>query len=343
MKNKKAERYSIRTIANYICFIVAWLLWAFNVMNRDRVIYEAIYLGCLPEHEPLFILLCDVFNKMGLSYQQFYFLVFTVCALMLLDFVKRKTDYWGLFWLLLIAYPLPFLITIVRNAIAICIVLYGIKYLESNKVGNAFKYLLLVLIGTGIHYSTIIFSVFVLAITRKKKTLLWFSVAVGLGMVLVSCTNVVHTLLDLITDAEKVLVWFEGKPSWGIVISVVVHLYTYIIFRIGYSRLKNAYDDEGKKRYLNLVYNINSISFMYIGLYGYNMQFLGRIYMVTVLLNYTVIIEVLKNKCVKWDIWEKAVYILAVVAQIFIWTFGLYRLSYFELFGYLFQNCLLKF
>lgn len=329
----------LRRLLNHILPLFVWIMFAFNLQNRDRIVYELIYQGNYQYHEPLFMLLCKIFNKIGFSYQQFYFTVASFCIILIYYFLKKNAKNAWLFWVMFIFYPLPIFITVLRSSILICCVLYSLKYLDSENNYNILKYIVIIIILSGIHYSAILYLPFIFAKVKNKKALLIYCIFFSFLGVFISYTGIIEKIVLYFANSPKIVKWFSQRGGWGVVLSFILHIYTYFIFLFSYKKLHNAAIK--KRTFLEIAYNINSISFIYFVLYMFNSQFLGRIYMLIVILNYVIIAETFTNKNIIWLKKEKNLYIFLVAGQIIFWTAVLYRKDYIELFGYLFQNLLL--
>lgn len=328
-----------RQLLNCLLLLLVWIIFAFNVLNRDRMVYELIYCGMYENHEPLFLYLCRLFYHAGFSYQQFYFIIASFCILLLCCFLREYVKRSWIFWLIFIFYPLPLSITVVRSTIVMCLVLYGLKYIESEKRIDVLKFLLIILLACGIHYSAIIYLLFIFAKTKKKNILLVSLILLSMLGVLATYTGLIEKIAKCFIDSPKVLTWFQYRVGWGFVLSFILHMYTYFVFLLGYWKLRRVSANDNN--IIKVIYNINSISFLYFIIYIFSTQFLGRIYMVTVVLNYVIISEVIGSKNIAWRNMEKNIYITLVIIQVLLWTIILYGKDYLELFGYLFQNQLL--
>ena len=87
---------------------------------------------------------------------QFYFIITTLIIFLLVhSTVKKYSNYYTLSFLIFLSFPLFFAnsLTIIRQFIAMSVIFYSVKYILYER--NFFKFLFLVVLASGFHYSAV--------------------------------------------------------------------------------------------------------------------------------------------------------------------------------------------
>lgn len=297
----------------YFLLLSMWLLYALNTSIVDRIVYEQIYFGIYPNHEIVFMLLCNFFRELGLSYQHF----FTILATMNLLLLYKTLNFYStnIFPVLALFFIYPFMGVVVtlRFSCALMLALYATTILaEQLNLTSMIKYCAFILLASMFHYSAIFYLVFLFA--RLKKYSIFVTILILLFSLLCGYSNLPTIIINSIfTFSPKVTNWFrfENKANLGVLVPIILHIISFIIFIIGYKVLNLKYKTDifikncntvknihMKQKHLDLIYNINILSFFLVILYIYNINFFSRTYSAILILNYTVFANVLSEKVI---------------------------------------------
>lgn len=173
-------RFQSSSIIFRFIFLVAWGLMAGNYYNADYDNYLYKYeMGMDLSIDIGFGFLCHIFHKLGFNYIWFKAIVSFICLCLIFYSIsklsKKKSFYASIFLL----YPFLIDITQFRNFIAYSIIYYALLNLFSNSKLSIVKYVILIIIASSIHTTSIFYMIFVFAKARIK---IWH-ILVGLYVV----------------------------------------------------------------------------------------------------------------------------------------------------------------
>lgn len=156
-----------------IIFLVMWVIAVFNYSNADYESYRLIYDYYIPNGTGLSVMpdigyyaLCVIGHYFGLTYQSFRGIYITFALLIFIKgfsyFAKNKKNIYILYLIF------PFLMEVVqyRFFMAVSIMLYALPYL---KEGHYKKFIILIILAASLHFSAIIYLLFLLCMIEEKK------------------------------------------------------------------------------------------------------------------------------------------------------------------------------
>ncbi|MBZ4656143.1 MAG: hypothetical protein JG759_691 [Thermoanaerobacter sp.] len=320
-----------------------WVLYGWNTGNADYINYNVAYYhnAISPinyNKEIAFQLLCKLFNKFGLDYNQFLVIISITGLVLITSTIRRYTK--NVAFVLAMYFIFPFMLDVVqvRNFLAMAIVVFGLRFLIEKKKWGKVKYIILVLLASTFHYSALFYFIFLLKEVQSTKKLVYFSLFTTSICVVNSYTELIPTLAAKIAPNAKVYAWFTNRMNLGIFIALFVHAVTFLLVNYAYKRIKNAqikYLHENsinsEKKYsnksflkpnlvefkpfninmnfVNFAYKVNIISSLVFPLYVFNMIFF-RLYRNIFIINYILFSLSLFN--VRYDKREKFLYGLLV-------------------------------
>lgn len=170
-------------IVSFFVFILMFLLFGWNYWNGDYDAYENLYNNALAEfaiggYERGYTSLMSFFSIIGFDFQQFFITVALFSLLLLFNFIVRYSKYPAIFSCIFFCFFFPLDYVILRNFIALTIVLQGLIF-----VINQYKYSLwifgaFVFIASLFHSTAIFYMVLIPFLNRKNICLSTFLLCV---------------------------------------------------------------------------------------------------------------------------------------------------------------------
>ena len=282
-------------ILQYICIYIIFVL---NSWSEDDLSYRRIYSGYYgSSHEPGFDLLCQVCFKKGIPYETFRIVYVSIAiVLLLIALDKAFKDAGNRAYSLIFLYPLLPLVELLRNFMAIAIVIGGILWYFSRKeekIIDKIIYIFIIFLGATLHYSVLFF--LILLLTNEKKPMKRTYVEIMLlstASIVICILPIFSMLIRVFFSSEKVLSWFDSanRIGLGVILVLAFHLFSFGIYDYIYrtyflNTKKNQKIVGDVKKISKKMYSLNVYSFALLGLYTFNMEFFTRLYIVILLLN----------------------------------------------------------
>lgn len=171
-----------------VCFFIMIFINGLNTGNPDYT--EGYYLKYMDlsknYYEPGFRLLNIIGRTAGMNFFWFRFLLVTATLLLLRNSVRKYSRTPLIVTTLYMIYPFFIECIQIRNALAVSIVIFGIRYLNEKNRKGAFKFLLTVLIATTIHKTSAIYLFLIFAYCKGMRKMFIISI---------SCFMVIYTIL----------------------------------------------------------------------------------------------------------------------------------------------------
>ena len=233
-----------------------WVLYGWNTGNADYMNYNiAYYYNAVSNinwsKEVGFQLLCKLFYKFGLQYNQFLVIISIIGLLLITSTVRRYTK--NVAFILATYFIFPFMLDVVqvRNFMAMAIVVFALRFLIERKKWGEVKYIILVMFASTIHYIALFYFLFLLTKVRNTKRLIYFSLAAASIGVVISYTNLIPKIVTVITPSAKVHLWFTARMNLGIIVILLVYAGTLFLVYYAYKRIKNAEIQYSEKNIVN--------------------------------------------------------------------------------------------
>ena len=153
-----------------ITFLFAWILIAGNYQNADYGQYVQRYgwgKDILVDFG--FSFLCQFFLNFGFEYQGFKAVVSFICLLMIFRSINKLSPYSSFGAALFLLFPFVIDVTQFRNFIAYSIVFYAIPFLFHEGRNNVIKYVIIVLLASSIHATSLFYLLFVFSKIKLNK------------------------------------------------------------------------------------------------------------------------------------------------------------------------------
>lgn len=261
--------------------------------SGDNETYEYYYNAVdYKSYDYIWGFLMNCGNFIGLNFYQFKAVIIMIAIFLIFYALKDETT--NLYYVVLM-YTISFVFIdsqVLRNFLSMSILLFSIRYLENIEYKrNILKYLICIIIATGIHKAFIIYAVLLIMMKFKNKQSLKKIIGiVGIFLLVITFINgkipFLDSLLKYIDLGEKSSV-FTTKTKFGAIPVILLHLYMILIIKALCSRIKNRYTDKQLEFY-ELVYFIDICMISLLPLVLINLNFY-RLLKNIVLLNYAVL------------------------------------------------------
>lgn len=268
-------------LKGFIFVFCIWILSALNYANPDMENYKNLYLVIgqgirVKSIESGFCLFMAVTNKIGLSYNEFIFIYFTIAILIFIRalsfFEKNLRFVLGLY----IIFPLFLDIVQIRNFMAMSIVLFSLRYLMKNNFLNIVLYVIGILIASTFHSIALCYLVFLFFIKREKKGVFILLIAIGIMVLLLMFPEVLKNAIHI----EKAKRYMENflygtQLHTKILFALYFLFYAYILKLLSNNTSNVIRGSEYSK--VTLVYKISKVMFIFLPILFFDVDFF-RIY-----------------------------------------------------------------
>ncbi len=274
-------------------FFIIWVLFVFNTDNADMPGYKVIYTG-VDRQEAGFTLWRSFFYDHGVSFERFWFWTYSIALLIIFIAIGKlfkERDNASLS--LMMIFPLPSMVIIIRNTMGIAIVLAALVwYLNSDtkRLRNRVIYAAMIIFAATLHNTTLFFLLFLFVkdeLPSSKKIMRMIEIVI-ISIIILNIPLTVDLFFALIQTKSKIG-WFSesNRIGLGFFIVLLLHVIEFLIVSFSY-RCRNAsseFVDRSESMIENKMYSINVLSMFLIGFYTYNMLFFSRIFCVVIMLN----------------------------------------------------------
>lgn len=260
--------------------------------SGDNITYEKHYNSTGYEaYDWLWGILINCGKIIGLDFYQFKAVIVIISIIIMYSSLKDETTNFNFITFM---YLISFVFMdsqVLRNFIAMCILMYSIKYLKnfSNKK-NILKFIICLIIATGIHAAFIIYSIFLLILVKEKKGFRKIIATIGFLMLIITIISgnvpFLNSLLNVFNFGEKNSSFITRTKFGGIPV-IILHLFSLLIIKKLCYRVKEKYSDNQMKL-LDTVYFIDiclvsCLPFVMLSIHFY------RLIKNVVILNYAVL------------------------------------------------------
>lgn len=266
-------------ILYWAMIIFMWLIFSFNTGAPDTGTYEWLYYDRVPgAFEPIFTAIMDACRILHFPFIGFRMVIATLILWLLNLTFASIADYKTMAMAMYMISPFPWQVSGIRAALACAVLMYAMSIFARNPKRNTDKYILLVLIATLVHYSSILFLIMVLARkeTNKNRMILFGTIAL-LGTMIVLRSDVLLQIVSKFTTREKILAWLsggagkEGFPNWKGFAAELIILFGNILLSL-FSRKIVARNKKGniEAAISKTIYDLNIITILFIPLLRLN-------------------------------------------------------------------------
>jgi len=289
---------------SFLLLFFMWILYWANTMNPDYVNYTNVYneiqsgasVFDKSNYEIGYRLIIQAAVLLGINYET-YLAILTICSFLLIhSTVKKYCQNYNYIYLLYFIFPFFLDVVQIRNFIIMAIFIYASKYLYDYSIKSKLKYIILILLASTIHLAAMFYLPMVI-IGRNRKYLI-HSVAL---LSILSCVFIVinnkqipyiNELAISMSSNEKIYNWLQINTNWGFLqswflqtASFLMMLYSRLMLKRKFPESIEHYKANKAVVFVELVYLINLMSFIYFPLYIFASTF-ARLMRNLLLLNY---------------------------------------------------------
>lgn len=233
-------------IVFYMIFVLLIILLGGNTDNPDRFSYMNTYTSIangmfVAGYEFGFQMLCKIGSLLGLTYDQFLFIIAFIGVGLIVRTIKLYTSNISYVLALYFIYPFVWDVVQIRNFLAMSIIVFGSKYIISYKK-EYFKYIICVLIASTIHSSSIIYLSALLIVIKNTKKL--FGGVTLLTVISIILMPIILRFAEILTLEGKVEVYTSTQTSMFTKICVVIfYICSTILVLIAMKTVMKEYTD----------------------------------------------------------------------------------------------------
>lgn len=215
----------------FLLMLLVIVLFAGNTYNADSLAYSDNYSNIAngkydPSFEQGFQILNAISFYLGLSYNQFLLIVSSVGILLIVSTMKIYTASVSYVMCLYILYPFVWDTIQVRNFLAMAILIFGSRYIISEKK-NYHKYFLCIIIASTMHITALFYLVGILVSFKDTK-----KIGKVVFTIITVSTIIISIMMPYVIDisgSRKLEIYFMTQTSWYTKIFIIV----YCSFSIG--------------------------------------------------------------------------------------------------------------
>jgi len=237
--------YSRREVRLLSIFFLLFLIVIFcgNNENPDYVGYKFKY-DSIKNHNATDFIFSDPYigfnilqficHAIGLSYQQFLFIVALLGYTLIIDTLHYFHANMNYVLLLYLFYPFFYDVIQIKNFLAMSIVIYSIRYLLNNTKSATLKYVVLIILASLFHIVSVSYLLLLLTKLKRKVPLyiLAFlssvSVAILIRLRLINLSSVASILFGDLLPQEK-FGYFNPVINYGFIVIDGIMLYCILI------------------------------------------------------------------------------------------------------------------
>ena len=281
-------------LVTIISFIFLWTLWGWNTWNGDYDSYEKVYFDSYYNNTEFsnmefgYIWIVRFFYGLGFTFQEFMIIISGIILSINLYFTLKLAKYPALFsFFYFFIFVMEFVF--IRNYIADTLLLLAFLIGLGNRKFSKLIAIAIVLLASTVHYTALIYLVFLYPFYLKKTFNLSKSVLFFLGMMFLSSISLTFILPFLGQNYISKLSYYTSDSFWLISIAHLLMVVGVVLF---FERLKVALINLNKDWiYLfNFIINLNIISLFYLSLY-YHVPYFSRVLKLLLAINTIVILS----------------------------------------------------
>lgn len=192
-----------------------WTIMSFTVGIADEQIYISRYTH--PDlwngsTEFVYSLIIRICNSFGLNFLQFKMLITFIQLSLIFSTVWKYSRYPNIVACLYMVYPFSLNVAQMRNALAVSVFIYSIRFLlekdsdiilKPNFTKNDIKYIVSIFIASSIHFASILWIVLILAKKMSLRSSIIFTFLVNLFIIYVLTPNTILSLLSITGSRDR--------------------------------------------------------------------------------------------------------------------------------------------
>jgi hypothetical protein len=274
-----------------------------------------------------YTILMKIGHFFNLDFFYFRFLIIGICLFLIyFFFINRYSKNYNHILLLYMIYPMIIDSEHFRNFIALAILLAGIRFLENNSFKNKLIFFIIIIISSSIHFTFILYS-FLLLANKKNSNKIPKVLAIGviiLCVIVFINNNQIPFLMPLLSfiSNEKIIRYLTSRTNYGFLIPFTLYIINFIMIfwsrKIVIKNYKNSVksDSMSDLGFINIVYSINIIGFIFFPLYMLSITFyrLARNFLILNYISYSIASDSLSGNRI-----NKLKFNFSVILSVIIW------------------------
>ena len=317
-------------IAYTLLFIWMFILFAFNYMNADYMMYERQYIryGIGEQFygvEILWQFLCKFFYNMHLPYSIFLIFYSSICMFLLNKSLTKFSKYKSLALSCFFAFPFFLEVVQIRDFMAICIVIFGLQFLYNDQDSHGtLKYILCCFIATGFHYISLFYLFLIIVKKFDLKKLCFFIIPIVMFLTVIAKSNILLSIISHFIPISKFEAYFVSG-NWQVslaitLLSICLQLFVIVVLSITlnyYKKRPLTLELEKKIQFLKFVLKCNLVLLLAVPIYFYTFEF-TRVFRGLLLLDYIAITNFFDLKITYGNVFTKCLLISFISVLFFV-------------------------
>lgn len=273
-----------------IALIYIWIIFAGAYGHADYFSAEQTYYACLFKsvgvEDPLWLILEKIFYGIGFSFQGFLAITATFFLIILAVVIFKMTKNIGIVLGLYMICPFSLDVVQYNNFCGMVMVLYASLFLMKER-RNIIKFILLMLLATGICSYCVVYFLLLLTLMDMKKI---FQIMVVAVPIIAFAPNIVFQIAQRFVRIEKLKIYFMkvNNETTVLVLEAFVLIYIMLIVLMGYfaqnGKLVIKQNTRIGKRF-DWIIKVNMVMSITLALQIYSLE-AARFYRNIFLLNY---------------------------------------------------------
>ncbi len=303
MSNNRRFVIRISDVLGFAIFVALIIIMGGNSNNLDYKNYELTYnlLNHMKGSEVGYFTIQGIGNKLGLSFQQFKFLISILCMIIIRVSVKKYIKNTFCFYFLYFLYPFFLDVIEIRNFIGLTLLVSAIPFLRKEGLKDKAIYVVLVVTAALFHNIFIVFLplLFIDRIDNEKGKKWILRITVVVSVLIMLTPSAVLSIINVFLARLSSLGVIETRSSYaesvqtrfGFLLFFAKQLIGYIVSyyevkaidKIKYINDNDSIQIANQKDIIKIVYFLNIYGFLFCPLYRINGQFSRIMQNITVL------------------------------------------------------------
>jgi hypothetical protein len=274
-----------------------------------------------------YTILMKIGHFFNLDFFYFRFLIIGICLFLIyFFFINRYSKNYNYILLLYMIYPMIIDSEHFRNFIALAILLLGIRFLENNSFKNKLIFFIIIIISSSIHFAFILYLFLLLGNKKNSNKIpkVIAIVAIILSVIVFINNNRVPFLMPLLSiiGNEKLIRYLTSRTNYGFLIPFMLYIINFIMIFWSRQIVVKNYKNSDKSNsndlgFINLVYSINIIGFIFFPLYMLSITFyrLARNFLILNFISYSIASDRLNGNGIL-----KLKFNFSVILSVIIWV-----------------------
>ncbi|KON82895.1 hypothetical protein AF331_18785 [Rossellomorea marisflavi] len=269
----RINSYQIRDTPSFdiifvFIFVFMWILFGWNTGNADYNNYNYIYnfidaSGDYPAVEVGFKWIVKICILLGLNYNGFLITYSFIGLMLITSTAKKFTNNTTLVLVLYFVYPFLLDVVQIRNFLSMALMVFATRYLIQDGWKGVLKYILLILIATTFHYSSIFYLLFLLTkIKSYKKITIITLLSIFFGY---AAYNFLTVFIIRFLSMDRYTTYFSESTSlYAKILFVFYFAFSLILMFYVYKRIKrgkyqqlSSSSNSDQIQYADIVFKIN--------------------------------------------------------------------------------------